>query len=248
MYHFTLCTEREAFYQNRIKSITQVLERINEKWKISFDILDLKTLSPSQVEKIKNDVRNIPPQIRGKIVSARNKVLPLSRSKNLNTVNTPILLLYHNEEALTVYPHLLGTAYFEIEPQLENILENGPEAYMTAKGLLEKPIQKLLADDPSFLEEGMRFKDANLDVGFGVADVLLQDSEGRMVIVEIETRAVETAVAQTARLAAGYASQNRISQKSLRKMILCQHFDERAAKACKGADVELYRLTTKKVC
>jgi RecB family endonuclease NucS len=118
---------------------------------------------------------------------------------------------------------------------------------MVARGLLEEPIQKILSDDPSFLEEGMKFKDANKDVGFGVVDVLLEDSEGRDVVVEIETKATENAVAQVARLAAGYISQNKLSTNRVRKLILCQHFDKKTVKACQGANVELYRLTVEKI-
>ncbi len=201
-----------------------------------------------QLEQVKNDIRSILPQIRGKIVSAKNKVLPFSKTKNLNTKNTPILILYHNERPINVYPHLLGTTYFETEFQLEKILENGPEAHVIAKGLLEEPIQKILADDPSIIEKGMQFKGANEDVGWGVADVLLQDAEGRSVVVEIETKATETAVAQVSRLAAGYASQRRLATDSVRKIILCNHFDDRTAKACRGANVELYQLVAKRVC
>ena len=248
MYKFILYYDQKASYQDRIKAIVKILEKTREKWKVDFDVLDVGALGHAELEQVKNDIRNIMPQTRGKIVSAKNKVLPLSKSKNLNTKNTPILLLSSDKRPINVYPHMLGTAYFEIEAQLERILEDGPEAHMTAKGLLEEPMQKILADDPSVLEEGMRFKDANIDVGFGVADVLLKDTEGKIVVVEIETKATEAAVAQVSRLAAGYTSQHKLSQDFVRKVILCQQYDERAAKACKGANVELYQLITKKVC
>lgn len=91
--------------------------------------------------------------------------------------------------------------------------------HITAMGLLEEPIQKILADDLSILEKGMLFKEVNRDVGFGVADVLLQDAEGRVVVVEIETEAAEAAVAQVSRLAAGYAAQNGILADSVLKII-----------------------------
>lgn len=248
MYKFILYYEQKTPYQNRINPIIQTLERIQKKWEIDFSIIETETLQQAQVEQVKNGIRSITPQIRGKIVSAKNKVLPLSKTKNLNTTNTPILILYHNKRPIDVYPHMLGTTYFEIEPQLKNISEIGPQAHMVAKGLLEEPIQKILADDPSILEKRMQFKDANKDVGFGVVDVLLQDACGRIVVVEIETKATETAVAQVSRLAAGYASQNKLSLDSVRKVILCQHFDEKTVKSCQGANVELYQLTTEKTC
>jgi hypothetical protein len=248
MYKFILYYEQKASYKHIVKPLIETLEIIRNKWNVDFNVVDTETLQSAQVDRVKSEIRNILPQARGKIVSAKNKVLPFSKTKNLNTGNTPILVLYRNETPVNVYPHMLGATYFEIEPQLENILENGPEAHMTAKGILEEPMQKILADDPSILERGMRFIGANRDVGSGVADVLLQDAQGKMVIVEIETKATETAVAQVSRLAAGYAAQDKLPLANVRKIILCQHFDTRSPKACRGANVELYRLTTEKVC
>lgn len=248
MYKFTLYHQQNSPYKDRIKPIAKILEKINNKWNIIYEIIEIENLQPEQIELIKNSIRNISPQIRGKIVTSRNKTLPFSKSKNLNTKNTPILILYQNKTPINVYPHMLGTTYFQIESQLETILENGPEAYITAKGLLEEPTQKILADNPSILEEGMQFKEANKDVGFGVADILLKDSKGKIVVVEIETKATETAVAQVSRLAAGYANQNNLPKNNVRKVILCQHFDNRTVKTCEGASVELYKLTTEKIC
>ncbi|MGB9135345.1 MAG: endonuclease NucS domain-containing protein [Candidatus Bathyarchaeia archaeon] len=248
MYRFVLYYEQKASYQDRIKSLNETLERIHGRWKADFTAVTVEKIGQAMVERVKNDIRRITPQVRGKIVSSKNMVLPLSKSKNLNTTNTPILILYQDEQPISVYPHMLGTAYFEIETQLCKILENGLEVHLAAKGLLEEPMQKILADAPSTLEKGMRFLEANKDVGFGVADVLLQDSDGRIAVVEIETEATEAAVAQVSRLAAGYAHENELLPENVRKIILCQDFDEKTAKACLGANVELYKLTAEKVC
>jgi hypothetical protein len=248
MYKFILYYEQKAPYQDKLRSIIEILEKIRGVWKAYFSVVLVETMEQTEVEKVKDDIRNIAPQVRGKIVSARNMVLPLSKSKNLNSKNTPILMLYRDDRPVNVYPHMLGTTYFEIEMQLSNILKSGLEAHMTAQGLLEEPLQKILADAPSILEEGMRFLDANKDVGFGVADVLLQDYGGRVTVVEIETKATEDAVAQVSRLAAGYAYQNNSPPENVRRIILCQSYDGKTVKACMGAIVELYRLTSEKVC
>ncbi len=247
MYTFVLYYEQKAPYQDKVRSIIRILEKIRGVWKADFNVVMVETMGQTEVERVKDDMRNIAPQVRGKIVSAGNMVLPLSRNKNLNSKNTPILMMWRDDRPVNVYPHMLGATYFEIETQLDDVLRRGLDAYMTAHGLLEEPIQKILVDAPSVLEEGMRFLDANVDVGFGVADVLLQDSGGRAVIVEIETKATEEAVAQVSRLAAGYASQNNFSPENVRKIILCQSYDGKTVKACRGAAVELYRLTSEKV-
>jgi len=246
MYKFVLYYNKDAPYSARVQTIENTLEQIKHKWDVEFQLVEAESLSPSQVERLKDDIRSTLPQLRGKIVSSKSQVLPLSKTKNPNLTNTPILLLYQNDRSVNVFPHLLGTTYFDIESSLETIATNGPRAHIVARGLLENPIQKILADDPSILEEGMKFLGAEVEVEAGVIDTLLQDAKDRVVVVEIETKANETAVAQVCRLAASYSSTAKVAEDTMRKVIVCQQFEEKTVRACKGANVELYKLDMKK--
>lgn len=246
-YKFVLYYERNATYSERIPKIEKSLEEIKHKWNVEYCLIEAGNLSPSQIDQLKNDVRSILPQMRGKIVSSHNRVLPLSKTKNPNLTNTPILLLFLENRPLNVFPHLLGTTYFDIETSLESIAEDGPQAYLAAKGLLEEPIQKILADDPEILEKGMKFLGVNVETESGIIDLLLQDSENKIAVVEIETIASEPAVAQVSRLAAGYSAKESISQNRIRKLIVCEQFKENVISACKGANVELYKIDLKKI-
>jgi len=247
MYRFVLYHDKDAAYASEIRVLTNLLEKINHKWEVDYRVVEAENLSSSQVERLKEEIRNTVPQLRGKIVSSRNKILPLSKSKNPNLTNTPILLLYHNERPINVFPHLLGTAYIDIKSSLESIVKNGPRAHLAARGLLENPIQKILADDPSTLEDGMKFTDVDVEVESGVIDILLQDAENKFVVVEIETHAREAAVAQVCRLAASYCSTNKVSSDAIRKAIVCQQYDENVVKSCEGAHVEFYSVCVRRV-
>jgi len=246
-YKFTLYYEKDATYSERIPKIETLLEEIKHKWNVECKSIEAHTLTPLQIDQLKNEIRSILPQIRGKIVSSRNRVLPLSKTKNPNLTNTPILLLFHDDISVNVFPHLLGTTYFDIESSLESIANDGPKAYLVVKGLLEEPIQKILADDPEILEKGMKFLGANVETESGLIDLLLQDSENRIAVVEIETRASESAVAQVSRLAVGYSRRAKISQKKIRKLIVCEQFDENTVSACQGANVELYKVDIRRI-
>ena len=246
-YKFTLYYEKDAAYSERIPKIETLLEEIKRKWNVEYKSIEAHTLTPLQIDQLKNEIRSILPQIRGKIVSSRNIVLPLSKTKNPNLTNTPILLLLHDDVPVNVFPHLLGTTYFDIENSLENIAKDGPKAYLAVKGLLEQPIQKILADDPEILEKGMKFLGADVETASGVIDLLLEDSENRIAVVEIETRASEPAVAQVSRLAVGYSSKAKISQNKIRKLIVCEQFDESTVSACQGANVELYKVDMERI-
>jgi len=247
MYKFALYYEKDAIYSEKILKIGASLEEIKRKWKVEYRLIETDSLSSLEIDQLKNDIRSILPQIRGKIVSSRNRVLPLSKTKNPNLTNTPILLLFQEDRPINVFPHLLGTTYFDIETSLENIAKDGPKAHLTVKGLLEQPIQKILADDPEILEKGIKFLGANVETESGEIDLLLQDSENKIAVVEIETRASEPAVAQVSRLAVGYSLKAKISQNKIRKIIVCEQFDENTVNACQGANVGLYKVDIRRI-
>jgi len=156
--------------------------------------------------------------------------------------NTPILIMYSDNTPVNVYPHALGTTHFEIEDCLNAVLSGGPRGHMEARGLLEEPIIKILADNPSLLEENAKFEGVNVDVGTGTADIILKDQKGRSIVVEVETHANDFAIGQVSRLTAGYASKRNLPQSQVRKAIVCQSFDKNLPEACKAAGIELYKV------
>lgn len=246
-YKFTLFYQKDVAYSERIPKVEDLLEEIKAKWNVLYSLIEAQSLSPLQIDQLKNDIRSILPQMRGKIVSSQNRVLPLSKTKNPNLTNTPIVLLFQDDRPVNVFPHLLGTTYFDIETSLENIAKDGPKAHLAVRGLLEEPIQKILADDPEILEKGMKFLEVNIETEKGVIDLLLQDSENRAAVIEIETRASESAVAQVSRLTIGYSLKANINQNKIRKLIVCEQFDENTVSACQGASVELYKVGIRRI-
>ena len=247
MYKFFLYYDESAAYASEIPALVDLLENIKVKWEADCHVAKAQDLSSSQVEQLREDIRNTMPQLRGKIVSSRSKVLPLSKNKNPNLTNTPILLLLHNERPINVFPHLLGTTYSDIGPALRSMAEDGPKAHLAARGLLENPIQKILADDPATLESEMRFVEADVKVESGVIDILLQDARDKFIVVEIETRAREIAVAQVCRLATSFTSVRKFSTDDVRKAIVCQQYDENVVESSRGANVELYVIELARV-
>lgn len=247
MYRFVLLFKEEADYSRRLSDIQPLLEEIKSKWKASFALVEAQSLTADIESKFIMEIRNVPPQARGKIVSSKNRLLPLTHSKRLNLENTPILIMYSDNTPVNVYPHALGTTHFEIEDCLHTVLNEGPKAHMEARGLLEEPVIKILADNPSILEENAQFECVNVDVGTGTADIILKDQKGRSIVVEVETHANDFAVGQVSRLTAGYASKQSLPQTQVRKAIVCQSFDKNLPEACKEAGIELYKVEIRRV-
>ena len=245
MYKLELYFRRNAHYEANLDATRQQMRAIASKWNMGFEEFDVDKLVAEQMRRLIDDIRSIPPQIRGRIVSSRGKVLPLSGSKLLNATNTPIVVLRENESAIGVFPHLLGTAYFDVESSLDRILNIGPREYFQDRGLLESPVVKILADNPTLLEEGVKFIGSSIEVPAGLVDVLLQDREGTDVLVEVETKARDDAVGQVLRLARSHAEKT--GKKHVRKLIVCHDFDVGLPLACKEAGIELFRVSFLKV-
>jgi len=240
VYKLELYFRPNAHYKANLDAVRQRMQAIAVKWKAGFEEFDVDKLTAEQARQLIDDIRNIRPQIRGRIVSSGGKVLPLSGSKSLNAANTPIVVLRENASAVTVFPHLLGTAYFDVESSLDRILNLGPKEYFQDRGLLENPIVKILADNPTLIEKGMKFIGSSVEVPAGLVDIVLQDREGTDVIVEVETKARDKAVGQVLRLARSYVEQ--AGKKSVRKLIVCYDFDIGLPLACKEAGIELFSL------
>ncbi|WP_455364903.1 endonuclease NucS domain-containing protein [[Eubacterium] cellulosolvens] len=230
-------------YDKEIIKFRKKLEGLHRRWNIETKIVDSSTLEESALDRLKQDIRGTAPQVRGKVVSSKNFVLPLSRTKNLNFQNTPILVIYDEKGlALDVYPHLLGTSYVGIENVLDKMNKVGPSDYLSRRGILEDPIVKIISDDPSIIGEGMVFVASNVHVSSGVIDILLRDEGGSIVVVEVETKATDYAVGQVCRLAVGYAADNKIGVETVRKIIVSRNLEGGIKDSAEGAGVELYRL------
>lgn len=241
MYKLELYFKADAEYNVNLEAIRQQIRLIAAKWETETEELDVDQVSTEHVRRLIDDLRSIPPQMRGRIVSSRGKMLPLSGSRQLNVRNTPVLVLRENARAIGVFPHLLGTAYFDLQSSLDRIWNSGPREYVQDRGLLENPIVQILADDPALIENGMKFVGSSVKLLAGSVDLVLQDRKGTDIVVEVETKARDDAVGQVLRLARSYTEQ--ANKEFIRKMIVCADFEPGVLLACREAGIELFRLT-----
>ena len=229
-----------ATYVGEMVALREMLDTVSSQWGIRYEVSESSKLTDEEGELLMDKFRSIQPQIRGRIVTSKGKMLPISKSKRLNLDNTPILEVIRDGRAIDVYPHILGTRYFSINEFLEYALKFGLENYFQARGLLEEPVVKILSENPEILGAGVQFLGSEVDVGTGVADILFRDAEGRSIVVEVETIANDFAVGQVSRLAAGYTSKHNLDPKMVRKVIICQTSTKNLKEAAKGAGIELY--------
>ncbi|MEM2226985.1 MAG: hypothetical protein QXW19_03285 [Candidatus Bathyarchaeia archaeon] len=246
-YSMLILYSERAPYRDLLNALREASKMIRARWGMEIEEVESSRIGPDEAERIKSDMRSIPPHIRGRITSSGGRPLPLSGRKNLNLGNTPILLLYRGREPIDVYPHLLGASYFGVLEAIYRILELGPRFYAESRGILEDPISRIVRDRPEIIEEGLKFKGSNVDVGTGTADLIMEDRDGNPLVMEIETIAGEGAVAQVSRLALGYAQRFGVSKDTVRMGIICAGFDAKALRACESLGIELYQIIAKRI-
>jgi hypothetical protein len=235
-----------ASYSDKMSSIVSILEDLKNLRGIEYSLREISSLSVDDVTGILAQIREIPPQKRGRIISTGGSILPLSHSKKLNVENTPILILYDDKSPSQVYPHMISKHYVSIEDGLSTILETGVSE-VGDEILLEPILQMLIAANPSVLEKGASLIGAEVNVQVGVADLVLKGDDGKSIIIEIKVRADDSAIGQVSRIAEGYSSTQNLQPGQIRKAIVCVDYVKTLIEACKGAKIELYVLGTKRV-
>jgi RecB family endonuclease NucS len=104
-----------------------------------------------------------------------------------------------------------------------------------------------LASTPEMLEEGASCLGVETDVEFGVADLIFRGGDERPVVLEIKIHADDSAVGQVSRIAKGYADKEAVDPQSVRKAIVCLSYVSTLVEACKGANIELYKVSLNRV-
>jgi hypothetical protein len=225
------------------------------------ETVDVSGLNEVQREGIADDIRAIPPQVRGRVVSGGGMTLALSRTKNLNFDNTPILIVRDGSgRPIAVFPHALGEKVESVENHLRKALEAGVETALHQRSVpTEELLTEIISLVPSIVEEGMRELGRELPTPTGTIDLLLADRNGTPVVVEVEVTASEQAVGQVCKLAEGYVesiakqatsegSAPMVADKGkVRKAIVCLRTKGMLQQACRSANVELYHLATERL-
>lgn len=200
---------------------------------VSFSFVDSSVVDE---KKIVNEVRALPPQIRGKIRYGKGKPLPLTRKGRLNYVNTSIVLIYKNSKLIDVYPKQLGERYFS--PLDWNISMEPKAPY-----LYDEPLIALLKDKPELVNTNKVLKvHEEIRKGreiIGEIDLLLENKEGNSILVEVEEVIGEKAVTQLLSLAKVLKDEG---IKIDKMMIVGFTVDSKSLKAAKEAGIEVWKV------
>jgi hypothetical protein len=210
---------------------------------------DVKLVVTKRVELAKQDektilaaIREIRPQLKGKVRASRGGALPISGSGKLNLGNTPIILVSRDHENLYVFPCRMGEKEYNIASGIDFLSENLP-AVPLLESETEADISTILQKDPSLLEDDLYFEGSEVDTSTGKADLVFTDGTGKHLVLEVEREAGDSAVGQILRLCAGYENKSRLSSGSVRMGIVCLRMNENVRAAARRAGIEVWSLT-----
>ncbi|WXG43985.1 MAG: endonuclease NucS domain-containing protein [Promethearchaeati archaeon SRVP18_Atabeyarchaeia-1] len=254
-YRYILYVKDSISAHSTFGNVLSALRDLEKKEKnIRVEVIDVSALTDVQRERITADIRTIPPQTRGRVVSGGGMTLALSGSKNLNLSNTPILVVRDSSDRpVAVFPHALEEKVETVQQHLSKALEKGSEeALHETRFETEELLTELLSLAPSIIEEDLTVIGKEQSTPTGTIDLLLLDRNGTPVVAEVEVTATEQAVGQVCKLAEGYAeflrqqADNKGSKEregvKVRKAIVCIKIRGMIHQACRSAGVELYQV------
>ncbi len=240
--HLLLFYDKDApAYRDVLPSmITQCVD-LRVKLGIGFDEFDSKTMSNAQRAEVINEIREIIPQGRGSIVTSRGSMLPLSKSKNLNLGNTPILLVNSKRKPIYVFPCRVGETYYDIPLGLSHLRKNLP-SLPQLNGEMEESIAKRVKESPRIEEEGLKLLGEEVDTLTGKADLVFLDKKGKHLIIEVEREATDAALGQVLRHGAGYEEKSHLTREDVRVAIACTRIHKFVETAAKWAGIEIWKV------
>ncbi len=226
-------------YRERLPEILESASKLSKKLGIHLDLLEIKSIKDRQENSLLIDsIRSILPQERGSIVSSRGHILPLSKTKKLNTGNTPILIVKKGSRAIYVFPCLVGERYMDLESGLRHIEASWPRLDPLKVQNEEDAIINQISERPALLEPGLCLVGVEVDTGAGFADAIFKDQGGNFLVIEAEREATDSSIGQILRLAAAFEGKRGRRLQNRRKIetdeLLAQNETKKGKRAEEG--------------
>ena len=210
---------------------------------VQIKVLEKQSLSDPQMRKAVEEIRRIKPQSRGSVVASGGRILPISGSKKLNLLNTPVLLVQETDGAadptpIYVFPCKVGERYYSVLDGISFLSSTLPNL-VELPGEMEETLISLLREDPQKLEDGLIFRSSEDTLTTGKTDLVFTDSHSQTLLIEVEREATDSAIGQVLRLAAGYERDH--GTERVRCGIACFRINDNVLLAAERADIEVWR-------
>jgi len=219
------------------KETVELVKRNASTAGIDLEIVDADRVTSDDEKRFLDDIRVIPPQIRGQVKSGGGRTLPISGSTQLNR-SIPILIIYEGRRPIDVYPKDLMGVKYDLSSAFKSVLPS------EALGI-ELNIITILAAKPEMLGPRMQLAHREFETGSGVIDMVFKTAEGLPLIAEVKENADQETVGQVLKQSNGFKDVT--GSAVVRKAIVALRTSGNVLAACRDSGIELYLLSTDKL-
>ncbi len=211
--------------------VLQTKRRASEDYMV--EVRDALQLTPEEERRFLDDIRAVPPQVRGQVKSGRERTLPISHSGKLSR-SIPILLVYEGSRPVDVYPKVLMGVTYDVSAGFKT-----PRVTETLG--LESCITTLLVSKPRLLGSSLELVEKEFETKSGVVDLVFKDGDGGHVAVEVKHIADQETVGQILKQSNGM--KDKLGLTTVRKVIVALGISGSVREACHDAGIELYIIS-----
>jgi Endonuclease NucS len=218
------------------KDTADLVRKNAEESMIQLEVYDTDRLTKSDEDRFLDDIRLVPPQVRGQVRSGGGSTLPISGSSKLNR-SIPILIVYDGTKPVDVYPKdLMGVKY-----DLNSAFKTARQSDTLG---VESNLVTILSAKPELLGPGLRLVHREFETGSGIVDMIFKDPEGVFLSVEAKEEADQETVGQVLKQSNGL--KDKLGSSSFRKAIVALRTSGNVLAACKDVGIELYLIAAEK--
>ncbi|MDR6222863.1 DUF91 domain-containing protein [Methanococcoides alaskense] len=228
------------------ESVLRTLQAVKEEHDCDYTIIKIEDLSENEQEDVLENIRILSRRNTIGVVSKGRGSLPISRKKNLSNVG--ILVHSRDGKDIAVYPNVKNNK-MTTAIQYLNLIMRSPnvEDALESKHISEDDISRMISSIPELIEPGLTFHEVEVEVEGGRIDAVFTDSQDKHFLIEIEINARDNAIGQVQRFKLPYAEKYGVNVEDIRLGIVCADIDSSRMTACRGAGIEVFRLSLEKL-
>ncbi len=232
--------------EEEIGSIRRFLEDVKKKHAIDYSIIDIATLTGGQKEELLESIRLISRKNGKSVVSKGRGALPISRSGQAGNIG--ILVQIEDGRPKDVFPHVKNGKRIDALMHLKDLMQaEDINELKKNESLSEQDISRMITTLPELIEDGLSFIETEVETEGGRIDAVFRDRDGAHLLIEIELKANDNAIAQVQRFKIPYSEKSGVPLDKIRLGIVCTEIGNSRLVACRGAGIDVYKLNILKL-
>ena len=245
---YELYYQPELTPEEDVDAVLKLLEQIKKERSINYKICtDLKD---EEIEDILDEIRSAALKGKFRVVSRGGAALAISKTKKLNFLHGPILIVREGRRAINVFPKSDSGSKGSKKTALDflkNVVsdESSNAAYFSEIDFSEEDLRNLIIKFPGIIEEELEYFDIEIDVGSAVIDLVMKDKKGNHLLLEFKLEVKDATIGQLTRYnIESYSKLYEIPKSKIRRGIVTLSYTGQIIESCKTNKIELYIINS----